>query len=546
MNNNRTKFLICAFLMISTFFIYSQVQYHDFINYDDDLYVKNSQLVQSDFTIESIIRIFNNTHFGLWQPITTLSYLVDYQLYELNPKGFLLTNLFIHVVNSLLLFLVLFRMTGAIWKSAFVATMFAYHPLNVESVAWISERKNLLSTLFFLLTISSYINYTQKPNINRYCLVFLFLSIGLMSKPILVTLPFVLLLLDYWPLRRFKFGKKKDINEISEKNTDQKTKHFQLILEKIPLFLLVIGFTSLMYYHVKTNFGFYYPFQSRLTNLTVSYLDYLKKMILPIRLSIFYPHPGNTLPLWQGVICGIVLMAITITSIKLIRKAPYFAIGWFWYMGTIFPVSGILQAGAHAMADRYSYITLIGIFIVVAWGLPELISKWHYREVILSVSTGIIILALLLTTWKQVGHWKNSITIFKHAIRVTDKKYPNFSLVYNNLGQALYEEGKKEEAISNYLMAIKLNPMHVKAYYNLGIALYAKGKSLEAISNYNIAIKLKPDFAYAHYNLGLALVQQGRVKEAVDHFKETVRLRPDLISARRYLEGLRTQVKGTE
>ena len=525
-------------LAITTFCAYSQVQYHEFINYDDNFYVTKNQFVQSDLSSESIIRIFTNTdaHIALYVPITTLSYLLDYHFYGLNPKGFLLTNLFFHITNSLLLFLVLFRMTDAIWKSAFVATMFALHPLNVESVAWISERKNVLSTLFFFLTIMAYTNYAEKPSIKTYSLVFLFFTMGLMSKPMLVTLPFLLLLLDYWPLRRFKFGHKREDKKFLEKNDVQKSKFFRLVLEKTPLFLLTISFTSLMFYHVKTNFGFYFSLQTRITSATVSYLGYLRKMVWPTELSIFYPHPGNTLPAWQGIACGMALVVITLISIKLIKKAPYFAVGWFWYLGTLVPVIGVFQVTAFAMADHYSYITLIGIFIIVAWGLPEVLSKLRCKKQVLSVSVGILILIMMTITWKQVSQWKNSVTVFKHAIRVTDEKHPNFSLAYNNLGQGLYTEGKKEEAISNYKMAIKLNPMHAKAYYNLGVSLYDEGKNEEAISNYKLAVKIRPDFAYAHYNLGLILFEERKLKEATYHFKKTVRLRPDLVTAQHHLE----------
>jgi len=231
-----------------------------------------------------------------------------------------------------------------------------------------------------------------------------------------------------------------------------------------------------------------------------------------------------------------ILVGITVVSIRFIRKTPYFAVGWFWYLGTLVPVIGIVQVGGQAMADRFTYIPLIGMFIIIAWGVPELISKWCYKKKALSVSAGIIIFALLITTWKQVSHWKSSITIFKHAIRVTDKKHPNFSLAYNNLGIALYADGKNEEAISHYKMAINLKPTHDMPYYNMGIALFADGKNEEAISYYKMAIRLNPNFTNAHYNLGIILLQKGALKEAVYHFRETVRLRPDLVKAGDYLK----------
>jgi len=497
--------------MVATFCVYSQIQDHEFINLDDHVLITESSLVQAGLTNENIIRIFTTTHVGGWAPINSISYMLDYQLYGLNPTGFLLTNLFFHIANSLLLFLVLFRMTGAIWQSAFVAAMFAFHPLNVESVAWAAERKNVLSTLFWLMTMWAYIHYAEKPTVKRYGLVFLFFTLGLMSKPMLVTLPFVLLLLDYWPLRRLKFGQERGDNEISEKNTAKRSETLRLVIEKIPLFLLTIGLSIVTFIAQKSfgnmNYTESLTFSARLTNAMVSYLEYLGKMIWPSGLSILYPHPGNALPLWQGILCGMVLVGITIISIRLIRKVPYFAVGWFWYLGTLVPVIGIVQVGGQAMADRYTYIPLIGIFIIVAWGVPELISKWRYKEKGLSISVGIIIFTLLITTWKQASHWKSSITVFKHAIRVTDKKYPGFSVVHNNLGAALFAERKIEEAISHYKMAIKLNPDYADLYNNLGAVLFHAEMTEEAIDSFKEAIRIRPGFAAAQKNLETALLR---------------------------------------
>jgi protein O-mannosyl-transferase len=539
-NNTRTKIIICVFLIVATFCIYVQVQDHEFINFDDDLYITKNLNVQTGLTSESFKWAFTTSHPPYWQPVTWLSHMLDYQLYGLHPKGHYLTNLFLHIASAPILFVVLLRITGALWQSAFVAAMFAFHPLNVESVAWIAERKNVLSTLFWLMTMWAYIHYTEKPTIKRYGLVFLFFTLGLMSKPMLVTLPFVLLLMDYWPLRRFKFAQERGSNEVLEKTISKKSETLQLVLEKVPLFLLAIGLSIVTVHFQKITGGVkfmgMFSLQTRLTNTVVSYLEYLGKMVWPSDLSILYPHPGNTLPLWKGILCGMVLVAITIISIRLIRKAPYFAVGWFWYLGTLVPVIGIVQVGGQAMADRFTYIPLIGIFIIIAWGVPELISSWRYKEKALSVSVGIIIVALLITTWKQVSHWKNSITVYKHAISATDKKYPNFSVIHNNLGIHLLGVRKNEEAISHFKIAIKTNPAHTKAYYNLGIALTAERKNEEAISWYKKAIKLNPNFTNAHYNLGIVLIQKGALKEAVYHFRETVRLRPDLVKAGDYLK----------
>jgi len=291
----------------------------------------------------------------------------------------------------------------------------------------------------------------------------------------LVTLPFVLLLMDYWPLGRLKLEQERGDKKITEKHRGKKSEILRLVLEKIPLFLLTAGSSIVTFLSQKIGGAVksqdLFPLQARLTNAMVSYLEYLGKMLWPEKLAIFYPHPGNALAVWQGILCGVALVGITIISIRLIRKEPYFAVGWFWYLGTLVPVIGIVQVGEQAMADRFTYIPLIGIFIIVAWGVPELISKWRYKEKVLSISVGIIIFTLLITTWRQVSHWKNSITIFKHAIRVTDKKYPNFASIHYNLGIALFAKQKNEEAISHYKMAIKLNPDYPAAHNKLETAL---------------------------------------------------------------------------
>ena len=468
--------------------------------------------------------------------------MLDYQLHGLNPKGYLLTNLFFHIANALLLFMVLYRMTGALWQSGFVAAMFALHPLNVESVAWVAERKNVLSTFFLLLTIWAYIRYAEKPTTKRYSLVFLLFAFGLMSKPMVVTLPFVLLLLDYWPLERFKLGRREREFKIA-----QKDKYFngeknisKLVLEKFPLLILsaLCSITTLILFEKAGESVAQDPVSilAILTNVMISYFEYLWKMLWPKGLAILYAHPGNTLAVWKGVLCGIALLVITTISIKLIRKAPYFVVGWFWYLGTLIPVIGFITLGPHLIADRSAYLPLIGIFVIIAWGVPELLKEWHYRKNVLKASAGILILTLMLITWIQVSHWKSSITVFKHAIKVTDKKYPNFVAVHNNLGNALVAEGKIEEAISHYKMAIKLNPDFADAYNNLGNVLFYAKMTEEAIDYYKEAIRIRPSFAGAHYNLGNALVQKGEVKEAVHHFRETVRLKPDFIAAQKNLE----------
>ena len=509
--NKTLKVAICIFLMVATFCTYMQIQDHEFIDFDDDFYITNNLNVQAGLTIESFKWVFTKSHLGNWSPVTWLSHMLDYQLYGLHPKGHKLTNLFLHISSALILFIVLLRMTGTLWQSVFVATLFALHPLNVESVVWIAERKNVLSTFFWLMTMWTYFHYAEKPTFKRYGLVFLFFTLGLMSKPMLVTLPFVLLLLDYWPLRRLKLGQERDSNEISEKTTTKRSEIFRLVLEKIPLFLLTVGLSIVTVYYQNIAGALksldLFPLQVRLANAIVSYLEYLGKMIWPSGLAVFYPHPESSLATWKWVLCFLVLVAITTISIRFIKKAPYFIVGWLWYLGTLVPVIGIIQVGSQAMADRYAYVPLIGIFIIVAWGVPELISKWRYKEKVLSVSGGIIIFLLLITTWKQVNHWKNNITVFEHAVRVTDKEYPSFALIHNNLGNALDAEGKNAEAISHYKMAIKLNPDDFWAHNKLGHALIQKGEMKEAVYHYRETVRLRPDFDAARDNLEFALLR---------------------------------------
>ena len=531
--NKTMKIAICIFLIVSTFAVYSQVQDHGFLNYDDNTYVTKNLNVKAGLTKESVYWAFTTSYFSNWHPMTWLSYMLDHQLYGSHPKGHHLTNLFFHIANALILFMVLLRMTGALWQSGFIAAMFALHPINIESVAWIAERKNVLSTFFWLLTMWSYIHYAEKPSIKSYGLVALFFVLGLMSKSMLVTLPFVLLLLDYWPLRRLKYGEEEGSDGVLREYTNKRSDILRLVHEKIPLFLLAAG-ASIVTFIVARTEGL--SLSARLTNAMVSYLEYLEKMVWPKGLAVLYPHPGDALAVWEGILCGMILVSITATSIRLIRKAPYFAVGWFWYLGTLVPVIGIVQAGNQAMADRYAYVPLIGIFIIVAWGLPELMAKWHHRDKVLTIATGVLIPTLMVISWGQVSHWKNSITIFKHAIRVTDKKYPTFAAAHSNLGLALFAERKTEEAISHYKTAIKLKPDYANAYNNLGVALFAERKTEEGISHYKTAIGLKPVFAQAHNNLGLALFAERKTEEAISHYKTDIKLKPDYAKAYNNLE----------
>jgi protein O-mannosyl-transferase len=564
------KIAICIFLMIATFAVYWQATGYEFINFDDNEYLTNNQHVKSGLTGESIVWAFTKSHSANWHPVTWMSHMLDFELYELKAPGHHLTSLLFHIANTLLLFWVLLKMTGAIWRSGMVAALFALHPLNVESVVWIAERKNVLSTFFWFLTFWAYVRYVEKPTIKKYGLVALFLTLGLMSKPMLVTLPFVLLLLDFWPLKRW------GIHDQAENTHSEQTETFaKLVSEKIPLFLLVVGSIIITYIAQKAGGAVRsvesFPLQERFMNAFVSYLSYLQKMLWPSGLSIFYPHPGSTLPVWKAVVCASILVGITFIVVKQIRRAPYLAVGWLWYLGTLVPVIGIVQVGEQAMADRYMYVPLIGIFIAMVWGL----SDWakNGKQKFLPISAGIFIPLLMALTWVQVSHWKNNITLFEHAIAATKNNYiahdllgyaqtnkglltkaihnfnkaieikKNYSKAYNRLGNALIMMREYEKSIEHLETAIKIRPKYALAHNNLGISLSNLRKFEKAIEHYEIAIKLSPEFFVAHNNLANTLSQMGRLEEAIPHFNKAIELKPNIAALRGNLEKALSQIR---
>jgi tetratricopeptide (TPR) repeat protein len=538
--NKTLQIAICLFLAIATFAVYWQVLDHEFLNYDDKEYVTNNWNVKAGLTPESIKWAFTTGHFANWHPMTWFSHMLDFQLYGSQPKGHLLTNLLIHTANALLLFIVLRHMTGALWQSGFVAALFALHPFNVESVAWVAERKNVLSTLFWVLTIWSYVRFVEKPSPKRYGLTALFLTLGLMSKPMLVTLPIVLLMLDFWPLGRWRFLPE------SEKNNNSVVKFSKLLRGKIPFFVIAVG-SCIITFIVQKGGGALKTMEdnsllARIANAMVSYVTYLGKTFWPSELSVFYPHPGNIIPAWQAFICVTLLAGISFFAVQKMRKAPYLAFGWFWFLGTLVPVIQIVQTGAHAMADRYAYVPIIGLFIMVAWGLPDLLARWNHREKAPVIFTGLLI-PLMFVTWNQVGHWKDSITLFKHAISVTDNKYPDIALTHNNLGIAQEEKGRLSEAIAQYKTAMKIRPDFALPHNNLGNVLFATKKTEEAIAYYKSALKLNPAYAMAHSNLGIALEEKGELEEAIAHYREAIRLEPNLVLAH-YNLGIVLKEKG--
>jgi len=558
--------LICLSLAILTIIAFSPLKDSGFIVYDDSQYVTKNVYVQSGLNADSIRQAFSSDlakFSGHWHPLTWLSLMLDHSLFGLNPTGYHLVNLLFHVLNTILLFLVLRHMTRALWPSAFVAALFAIHPLHVESVAWVVERKDVLSTFFWMLTMGAYSYYVQQKTVQRYAFVLLFFVLGLMSKPMLVTLPFVLLLLDFWPLQRFtearpapripaaeikpevsgkkKKNRKKDAEKAaaSVKPAEVTTPAvpefkwsliYPLLLEKVPLFVLAV-LSSIVTYIAAHSSGtaasldVLTPFV-RIGNALVSYVVYIGKMIVPVNLAVLYPHPGNVI-LWQVI--GAVIILITATSFVIwkAKKLPYLATGWFWYLGTLLPVIGIVQVGIQSMADRYTYVSLIGLFIMAAWGIPELLKNWKHRQEILAALSVLSILVFSIITWNQAGYWKNSITLFDHVLNVTRNNW----LISNNRGLAYKNLGDYNQAIKDFDEAIRIRPEYAEAYYNRGLAYKALGNAGQAIADYSRAISIKPDMAEAYNNRGNAYGESGDCNLALMDFNAALEINPSFAEA---------------
>jgi len=514
--------LICLALAILTVITFWSIKDCGFINFDDDIYVYKNAYIQSGLNWNSIIRAFSSDFIiaglsGHWHPVTWLSLMLDYQIFGLNPHGYHLMNLLFHVMNTILLFLIFHRMTKKLWPSAFVACLFAIHPLHVDSVAWITERKGVLSTFFFMLTMGAYSYYVEHPGFRRYFLVLLFFILGLMAKPMLVTLPFVLLLLDYWPLQRFqeikpdhKVQAVKETLEV-KKPADPEYKWsliYPLLWEKVPLFALAI-LSSIVTYIAAQSAKFVesieaFPLSVRIGNAFISYISYIGKMIWPSNLAVLYPYPELLVP--RQVLGSVfLLIAITLVVTWRAKKFPYLATGWWWYIGTLVPVIGIVQLGTQAMADRYTYIPLIGLFIIVAWGVPDLLKKWNYRKEILLTLSALSILCLSIITWTQVGYWQNSFTLLDHTLKVTDNNWH----VYNGRGVAYGDLGNYRQAIDDFSRTIEIKPGFADAYNNRGIAYSALGNYRQAIDDFSRAIEIKPGYAEAYNNRSFVYLKQG-------------------------------------
>ena len=523
--------LICLSLAAVTLAVFWNLQYFDFILYDDLPYVILNPRIQSGLNISSIFWALTTMEMSNWHPLTWLSLMLDYDLFHLNPAGYHWTNLLIHIAGAIMLFSVLRRMTEEVWKSALVAALFAIHPLHVESVAWISERKDVLSAFFWLLTMWAYVRYTERPGPQRNLLVIAVFALGLMAKPMLVTLPFVLLLLDIWPLRRIPVFFTDSRESQPGGVEDRGITWLQAIREKIPLFFLVC-LSSVLTYFAQMNWKAMpsleaLPLDTRLANALIAYVQYIVKMLWPTDLVFFYPYVLWR-PLWLLAGATLLLAGLTILTVRFAKSRPYLAVGWLWYLGTLVPVIGIVQVGSQAMADRYTYIPLIGLFIMIVWGVPDLLGDRRFRKPLLAVLSAVVLSVLAVCSWQQVQYWRNSVTLFERALSATSRNY----LAHNNLGVALFLEGRTEDALRHYESALRIRPKFADAHHNIGAALAAQGKYDEAIRSYREALRFRPDDAGTYNNIGVALAARGDDDGAVDNYSAALRIRPDHEKAR--------------
>ena len=532
---SQKKLIVCLLLFLATLAVFWQVKNHDFINLDDEQYVTQNPNVRAGLTFKGVAWSFTTAYADFWHPLTWLSHMLDWQLFGPWAGGHHLTSLILHAANAVLLFLALMALTGAFWQSAFVAALFSLHPLHVESVVWVAERKDVLSTFFFLLALAAYARYARSPGWKNGLAVFIPFLFSLMAKPTYVTLPLILLLLDYWPLKRMEAQtqgqepnpkqKKKQTQREEKPEPDRKAILLNLIKEKIPLLMasLLFGIMAIIAQSRSESSTFAdWPFWVRTANALISTVSYLWMTFWPAGLAPFYPHTGMAVSLLKALPAGAMMIAVSVIAIRYARRFPYLTVGWFWYLITLAPVCGLLQVGKHSMADRYTYIPLVGIFILLTWGAVDLAKKLGLKKNILAAAAGTVLAALVAVTWVQVSYWQNSVILFEHALAVTSGNY----LAHTNLGVALNRNGKGEEAASHYLEAIRINPNFSSTQFNLANYYAARGNKEEAYRHYQEAIRIRPDYANAHSNLGVLLASQRSFEEAAAQYEKALRIEP--------------------
>lgn len=600
MNPRKRNIIIALLLVVITFGVYWNVRDNGFVNIDDPQYVTDNPFVNKGLSYKSVEWAFRTTFFVNWHPLTWLSHMADVELFGLNPRGHHLTSLMIHLINTVLLFFLLSRLTSLPWQSAFVAAVFAIHPLAVESVAWVSERKNVLSTLFWFLGVWAYIWYVQRPNFVRYSAVFFAMAVGLMVKPMLVTFPVTLLLLDNWPLNRLKVQAGENVAAPQVLRL-----FFRMVLEKLPLFALAVASATVTYlvqlhaYAVQSLSEL--PLRARLATAADSYTQYLRKMVLPYDLAIPYPYP-HSLSTVSILMSVVFLAAVTAASIRLWRRRPYVLFGWAFYLLTMLPVIRFIQTGREAIADRYTYVPMIGIFMAIAIGANDSLSGNRLKKYILTSAAAAFIIYLTAFTWVQIGYWRDSYSLFRHSMNTIEGNYmaynnygaafledhnpekaveifteglrikPDSSELNYSMGEALTKQGKFEEAItyfsrsttlmffdgeavlnkrygivllkekdyagavSYFKISLSIHPMDTEVLNNMGIALMGLDKSEEALEAFSRGVAIKPDSSTLRFNKGLALRKVGRLNEAIAEFEAAARLNPTSETVRKTLD----------
>lgn len=504
---------ISAGIALLTVLIYAQVRHFGFVYLDDFVYVVDNARVVRGLSWEGARWALTTQAAGNWHPLTWISHMVDVELYGLNAGGHHVTSVVIHVANSVLLFAAVYRMTHGVWRSAVAAALFAVHPLHVESVAWVSERKDVLSALFWILTVHAYVSYVRKRSVERYLLVLFCFALGLMSKPMVVTLPFALLLLDYWPLKR-----------VTASRGSQFYSWLGLVKEKLPLFILTV---SSMIVTVTAQRGYgavvaleRFSLKDRVANSIVGYVGYLRDLLWPSRLAAFYPFQQHSAA--YVAICALIMLGLTMFAVLQRRRRPYILFGWAWYVGTLIPVIGLVQVGDQARADRYMYIPAIGLFITAAWIVHELASRWAFHKIVLSTLATIVVGACAMISLRQVSYWKDNVSLFTRATNVTTRNYRAEAL----LGAAYSASGRDLEAIEHYRTSLAIWNGNAEVHANLGTSLSEIGKSDEALRELKEAVRQKPGNAVYHYNYGVMLNQTGHSSEALAEVRRAAELDP--------------------
>lgn len=526
-------FGILAVLSLLTLAAFEPIRHNGFVSYDDYGYITQNPYIQDGLTRQSIAWAFTTGYISNWHPLTWISYLLDIELFGLHPLGYHLHNLLLHILATGLLFLVLRNMTGAVWRSALVALAFGLHPLHVESVAWAAERKDVLCAVFWMLSMAAYAGYARRGGVLRYLAVVLCFALGLLSKPMIVTLPFVFLLLDFWPLGRLQkktAGRgRKRLPDLQASYPCRPVPFFYVVLEKIPFFLMSLT-SSVVTYFVQQKWGAVAglgesSIPDRLSNCLVGYTDYLFKTAWPVNLAVLYPYPAAGWPWWKPVLFFILLICITGFVVSQFRRRPYLPIGWFWYAGTLVPVIGLVQIGKHAIADRYMYLPSIGLFIMVSWGLGELSEKWPYRKAILGTLGGIFTVLLLIGTRIQTATWKEDISLYEHALAVTGDN----EIILNNLGAALMIQGRLDEGIVCLDKSLQINPISYDANKNMARALMARRQHAKAEPHYRTVLSRTPEDADIWQEMGNCLFYQRKIPEAAASYKRAIQLDPTLL-----------------